>query len=56
MIPIFSRSKLYTGICDVDKTTKGSEPMAEVSTLLCFVRSVVFDRRILLSDLIRVIK
>jgi hypothetical protein len=44
------------GNCDVDNTMKGSELIAEVSTLLCFVCSVVFDRSILPSDLIRVIK
>jgi hypothetical protein len=37
MIPKFLPSKIYMGLCGVDKVTKGSEQKAEVSTLLYFV-------------------
>ena len=56
MIPVLSPSKLYTELGGVDKITKGSELKVEVSTLLYFVPSVVFARRILPLDLVRVIE
>ncbi len=47
---------LYTGLCGVDKIMKGFELKAKVSTLLYFLRSVVFARRFLPLDLVQVIE